>query len=469
MDEEFKRLYETARDRGLIEKAIDLWCPHIPTPKQEEFLELDCLEALFGGAAGGGKSDALLMGALQHVDKPGYSALVLRRTYADLALSGAIMDRSKEWLYGTGAKWNQQEKTWTFPSGARITFGYLDTERDKYRYQSSEFQYVAFDELTQFPENSYRYLLSRVRRPAGSNIPLRARSASNPGGVGHRWVFERFVEDERRGNCLFVSSLLSDNPHIDIEQYRKSLAQLDETTRQQLELGYWIQDSQGLVYKYKRGTNLISNLPDGEWTYVLGVDFGASQIEATSAFATWAFNRKDTSKVYLVETAKEAGLIVSTIADRIRELDDKYNYQRIVADQGALGKGYIEELKRRHQLPVWPSKKTDKLGFRKLFNGDLERGDILVCGDDCSEWIDEAENLMWDDAGIRSNGGYADHATDAALYGWREAKHFLYQEPNRLPKKGTREYYEKQAQEQEARALARIQNRQGDMLSGMFK
>jgi hypothetical protein len=110
-------------------------------------------EALFGGAAGGGKSDSLLMAALQYVDEPGYAAILFRRTYADLALPGAIMDRSKEWLSGKGARWNEREKTWTFPSGATLSFGYLEHENDKYRYQGSEFQFAGFDDamLSQCP------------------------------------------------------------------------------------------------------------------------------------------------------------------------------------------------------------------------------------------------------------------------------------------------------------------------------
>jgi predicted phage terminase large subunit-like protein len=213
-----------------------------PTPRQKDFLWLDCLEAFYGGAAGGGKSSALLMAALQLVDIPGYSAIIFRQTYADLALPGALMDRSFEWLLPTDAKWNATEKKWLFPSGATLNFGYLESENDKYRYRSSEFQFIGFDELTNFTETQYRFLFSRLRRTNSINVPLRMRSASNPGGVGHDWVKTRFVGSatappEVPG--VFIAATLADNPHLNQEEYTKSLMQLDPVTRAQLLAGDW--------------------------------------------------------------------------------------------------------------------------------------------------------------------------------------------------------------------------------------
>ena len=232
---------------------ISSYVPHWPHPPQEAFLWLPQLEALYGGAAGGGKSDALLMAALEYVDVPGYAALILRKTYADLALPGAIMDRSKTWLMGGNATWNDNLKQWSFPSGATLTFGYLQTENDKFRYQGAELQYIAFDELTQFNETDYAYLLSRLRRPAGgplSLVPLRMRAASNPGGRGHRWVKRRFIDrqpnpddpDDTPDKCaarVFIPARLEDNPSVDRQAYTSALAGLDPQTRLQLLDGDW--------------------------------------------------------------------------------------------------------------------------------------------------------------------------------------------------------------------------------------
>ena len=200
----------------------------------------DAGEILFGGAAGGGKSDSLLTAALQFVDVPGYAAILFRKTYSDLSLPNALMSRAAAWLSGTAARWNSDTKTWTFPSGATLTFGYLDGGNDRYRYQSSEYQYVAFDELTQFQEADYLYLFSRLRRLAGSPIPVRMRAASNPGNIGHQWVKRRFLtSDAQAAGRLFIPAKLADNPHLDVAQYAAALQNLDAFTRRQLLEGSW--------------------------------------------------------------------------------------------------------------------------------------------------------------------------------------------------------------------------------------
>lgn len=219
--------------------------PHDPFLQQQMFLTLDVEEALYGGAAGGGKSEALLMAALQYVEKSDYSALLIRRIYKDLALPGALMDRAQEWLEGKGAHWNNVDKVWTFPSGATLTFGHLNHARDKYQYQGAEFQFIGFDELTQFNYDDYSYLHSRLRRLEVSTVPIRMRAASNPGGIGHEWVKERFVIGDRP----FIPSKYTYNQYLDIEGYDCSLDKLDNITRLQLKLGDWDAVPEGKLFQ----------------------------------------------------------------------------------------------------------------------------------------------------------------------------------------------------------------------------
>jgi hypothetical protein len=227
---------------------------------------------LYGGAAGGGKSDWLLMEALKYVQVPGYAAILFRRTYTDLSLPGALMDRAEQWLASTDAHWSEKEKTWHFPAGATLSFGYLENYRDHYRYQGPEFQFVGFDELTQFTERQYRYLFSRLRRLAGVQVPLRMRAASNPGGIGHEWVRQRFpILTPPTPRRVFVPARVDDNPHLDREEYLASLGELDEVEKARLLNGDWTILNEGLVYPELHGC-VIDPVPLPQARYFAGVD-----------------------------------------------------------------------------------------------------------------------------------------------------------------------------------------------------
>jgi predicted phage terminase large subunit-like protein len=217
-------------------------------PKQHALLLMnDKLEVLYGGAVAGGKSEGLLQAASQFLDIPGYEAMIFRRTYIDLSLPGALISRSMEWWKGTAAHWDGANHKWTFPEGSSLQFGYCEGPNDHYRYQGMEVQFIGFDELTQFNLEQYTYLFSRLRRlkvGPGANIPIRCRSATNPGGVGHEWVADRFnlplgPDPRKSPNRAFISASLEDNPYLDAEEYEKSLAELPEVTRQQLRHGDW--------------------------------------------------------------------------------------------------------------------------------------------------------------------------------------------------------------------------------------
>jgi hypothetical protein len=450
-------LRATLREAELVAAALEKkrakgnetrYVPHTPHAQQAAFLSLDCLEALYGGAAGGGKSDALLMAALQYIHVPGYAAILFRRTYQDLALPGAIMSRSHEWLSGTRAKWDGLNRRWHFPAGASLSFGYLDSENDRYRYQSAEFQFVGFDELTQFPETWFRYLFSRLRKKDGMQVPLRMRGATNPGGIGHEWVRRRYLSGE--DDCPpFVPAKLEDNPSVDAVAYEESLYKLDPTTRKQLRDGVWVRDSGGLVYQFDPGKMQVDAAelvdPTTRKTtltkYVLAIDFGFTD---STAFAILGWRPHDKA-VYLVESFKETKLTPSAVAEKVVELKETYKFDVMVGDIGGLGKGYVEEARRRFKLPIEAAEKQNKRGYIDLLNGALHNGEFRLVRGKNDALIAEMAELPWKDDRSKPEDGFEDHLCDAMLYGWRAAWAYLAKPAPVEPDQNTAEWEAMQA------------------------
>lgn len=183
------------------------------------------------------------MAALQFVDIPGYSAILFRKTYADLSLPGALIDMSKQWLMpfveSKEVKWSEKEKQYVFPSGATLNFGYLESANDCYRYQGAEFQYIGMDEVTHIDPANYRYLFSRLRKPKSLQVPLRFRATANPGGQFGEYYYQRFFVEGKDAGRIFIGAGIDDNPYLDAEAYKESLAELDPIERERLLNGNW--------------------------------------------------------------------------------------------------------------------------------------------------------------------------------------------------------------------------------------
>ncbi len=198
-------------------------------------------------------SDYLLMAALQFVTVPNYNAIIFRRSYSDLSLPDGLIPRSHEWLQSTDAKYYNDLHQWKFPSGATLTFGYLESENDIYRYKSSAYTFIGYEEVTEFPnERFYTYLFSRMRRLSTASVPLRMRCTTNPDGPGADWVYNRFLPESPQPTSpdrSFIQSKLTDNPHIDQEGYLASLDELDPVTKIQLRDGAWKVKKAGNKFK----------------------------------------------------------------------------------------------------------------------------------------------------------------------------------------------------------------------------
>lgn len=251
-----------------LEPKAPLYCPDYATvtPEQKAFLRFEGVEALFGGSAGGGKSSALLMAALQYVDVPGYDAMLFRRTLSDMVTPGALMDRFKDWIAPYDEiKWNGNEFKATFPSGATVSFGYLNNPLDHLRYKGTELMFVGMDEVSEIREEHYKYLFSRMRRPPTgplAQIPMRMRCTSNP---APNWVRQHFIVEGKSKGRIFVPAKMDNNPGVDAASYRMMLSNLDPVERKRLEEGDWWATALGTMFR--RGDFEIidqSQIPDFE-------------------------------------------------------------------------------------------------------------------------------------------------------------------------------------------------------------
>lgn len=172
------------------------WKPHVLPHRPGGGFQLRALrcgasEALFGGAAGPGKTDVLIAGRARAAQHPATRSLFLRTTYTDLK---DVLDRMHVLYPLLGARWVASDKRWEWPSGATTELGYGSNIAEISRYLGREFTDVAFDELGELAsEEPWLRLRSRVRS-TDPTCPLRMRGSANPGGPGHGWLKSRFVD-----------------------------------------------------------------------------------------------------------------------------------------------------------------------------------------------------------------------------------------------------------------------------------
>lgn len=356
------------------------WIPH--DGAQEEFCSRGEFEVLYGGAAGPGKTSCLIALALRHVDKPNYKALILRRTYPRLE---EIIDRCHDLYPSFGGEWRETKRRWTFPSGATIKLGHMQHEDDKRDYTGKEYQFIGWDELTEFTDSQYTFVVNSRARTKDSSIPVRIRATTNPGGLGHVWVKKRFVDIAEPGKTyidpetglsrVFVRGLVTDNPTLmeNDPLYVKRLAGLPAVERKRLLEGDW-EIFEGQMFaglsKNVHGIEPFDIPP--EWERVMTFDYGYARPFAALWFAVdhdgviYLYREHYGRKIVGAERMDEGlRMVARDVAKGIIRIEDKSN-ERIrtrIADPSI----FHNVSSRRHAEVIGTSPAEDMLGEGLFF------------------------------------------------------------------------------------------------------
>lgn len=431
-------------------------------PFQERVMLLpEEADAFLGGGRGGGKTYALALLALRHIEQFGNAARVLfiRRTYKGLADFELVTRDIFGAAYGTAARYNSSEHIWRFPNGGYLELGQLETHGDYAKYQGRTFTLLLVDEAGQYPDPTLLDMLrSNLRGPR--DVRIRTVIAANPGGVGHYWIAKRYVfktapwqaflEEKSGRQWVYAPSTFQGNSFIDREQYA---AQLRSSCPDDAELlRAWVDGDWAIA----RGAYFASVLDEGRnavdpwqaipsgWLTSLAHDFGSSAPSVTYIMAKSPGGLGPDDRFYprdslvLVDelaTAKRErpseglGWTVPIIAEEIRAMCKRWEvYPQGVADDAIFAQtghytGSIADEFMRCGVVFRPAKKADRLAgwnIMRRFLADAGKPDVpgLYVSRNCEYFWSTVPYLARDEKRVEDvDTKGPDHAADAARYG----------------------------------------------------
>ena len=399
---------------------------------QTDFLAAPEIDVLYGGAAGGGKSYAMLVDPLRYAHRAAHRALILRRSMPELR---ELIDKSRE-LYPQafhGCKFREVEKLWNFPSGAKVEFGFLERDADVYRYQGQAYSWIGFDEITHLPtEFAWNYLASRLRT-TDSEITPYLRCTANPGGVGAHWVKKRYISPSPPNESFegkdglprkFIPARLDDNPYLSHDgRYEQMLKALPDVQRRQLLEGNWEITEGAAFTEFDPNIHVVIpfEIPIG-WERIKGIDYGYA---SESACIWGAVDPTDGTLIIYRELYRKnlTGVDLAQVITNM-EVQDPYSVQGVLdtaawARTGTTGPTVGETLQRAgHKLRRADKNRIQgKIQIHEYLRVQQSRRPRLQIFNTCPNLIRELTGIPLDKSNPEDVDTHApDHAYDALRY-----------------------------------------------------
>lgn len=340
--------------------------------------------------------------------------------------------RELDLKYKLNIKFNETLLTATLPNGSVIWVTGADTdESEMNKLLGRKYKLVVLDEASMFTVNMHQ-LVYGILKPATADQRGTICVLGTSSNITRGLFYD--ITTRREAGWSLHEWTAHDNPHVatqwqeELDDIRLNRPLFMETALfKQWYLNQWVQDTNALVYRYDQTKNSAPHLPGHilSWNYVLGVDLGHSP--DPSAFVVSAFC-DELPILYFIHAEKHLEMDVTDVANKIKYLDKKYNFQVRVIDGSA--KMAVAELNTRHGVNVIPADKMHKENFINLMNADLIQEKIKILPG-ASELATEMSELVWiTDNGIvkiprKEHPGLPNHISDAGLYNWRHCYQYL--------------------------------------------
>lgn len=397
--------------------------------------------------------------------------LAITKDYAKSLIWDTLHDLNAE--YGLGAHFTESKGIVTINNGSSILISGADNAAEVRKFRGHGVALSILDEAQNFRGPIITDLIENVLSKALYDFDGTLVLAGTPPPVPVGYFYECAVGRTNEAGSFAATAYsthkwtMFDNPHLKAKSgrtadyllqqdlKRKGVTIDDPSIRREV-FAEWVTDSNALVFKYSSSINNYTDAPPLT-EFVIGVDLGFDDADAIAVLG-WSAASPD---IYLVEEAIKRGQTVTELAEEVDRVLTKYQPLRIVMDTGGLGKKLAEELRKRYALPVVAAEKSRKFEFIELLNDALRTGRFRA--KTTSQFAQDCYLVEWDRKNSQKlaiKDTFHSDITDAALYAYREALHWLFT-PAQLPiAKGSSEWYKQVEAEIEERLIKELEDKQ---------